>query len=424
MQNIRWQNTLLTGEVPGRKAEPFSVMVHFSRPQGRLHASGECSCAVKNNCRHVAAVMLANLQPREAQPQPTEPLATVTGDPQPLLRLESRANFISGYGHYGHRQKRLDFAAVSFDYRGVPVPAGSQAESFAGSDGLRYRVARQMAAENAWLAQIHALGLSPIPAGHIYTPTPLPPTSDAPAAPEQWHALIKKNLPQLRKRGWQVSVEEEFSGNFTEVSAIEGRATRAGDGWFDLELAMKVGRRRVRLEPLLTKLFSEDPRWTAGNLSPIADDEAIELRDDRQQRLLFRAGQLKPLVANLIDLFTGEERPLRLAAWDTGRLGSSDERTRWIFDGEDPVHQLAERLSGNAGVQPVSPPQGLKAQLRDYQQQGVNWMQFLRQHQRAGVLADDMGLGNTSPPLAHLLLEKEAGRLAAPVLHQRGWHHD
>ncbi|WP_338505519.1 hypothetical protein [Erwinia aphidicola] len=34
VQNIAWQNTLLTGEVPGRKAEPFSVMVHFSRPQG------------------------------------------------------------------------------------------------------------------------------------------------------------------------------------------------------------------------------------------------------------------------------------------------------------------------------------------------------------------------------------------------------
>ncbi|QUG74206.1 helicase [Erwinia sp. E602] len=414
VQNIRWQNTLLTGEVPGRKAEPFSVIVHFSRPQGRLSASGECSCAVKNNCKHVAAVMLANLQPREEQA--TLALTTVGGDPQPLLQLESRANFVSGYGHYGHRQKRLDFATVSFDYDGVAVEAASQAESFAAADGRRYQVQRQPAAENAWLAEIHALGLSPIPAGHIYTPTPLPAAIFAPEAPERWHAFIKKSVPALRRRGWRVSIDREFSGNFTEVSAIEGRAIQAADGWFDLELAMKVGRRRLRLEPLLAKLFSEDRRWTAGNLSLIADDEAIELRDDRQQRLLFRAAQLKPLVANLIDLFATPDRPLRLAAWDVGRLSSSDERSRWIFDGENPVHQLAQRLSGNAGVQPVSPPQGLKAQLRDYQLQGVNWMQFLRQHQLAGVLADDMGLGKTIQTLAHLLLEKEAGRLDRPAL--------
>ncbi|WP_338502113.1 DEAD/DEAH box helicase [Erwinia aphidicola] len=43
-------------------------------------------------------------------------------------------------------------------------------------------------------------------------------------------------------------------------------------------------------------------------------------------------------------------------------------------------------------------------------------MQFLRQHQLAGVLADDMGLGKTIQTLAHLLVEKEAGRLDRPAL--------
>jgi len=113
VQNLQWQNNLLTGEVPGRKAEPFSVIVHFSRPQGRLLASGECSCAVKNNCKHVAALMLANLQPR--QPIAAVALKTIEAVPVPVLQLQSRAKFISGYGHYGHRQKRLDFASVSLD---------------------------------------------------------------------------------------------------------------------------------------------------------------------------------------------------------------------------------------------------------------------------------------------------------------------
>ncbi|MCK8394015.1 SNF2-related protein, partial [Erwinia amylovora] len=78
--------------------------------------------------------------------------------------------------------------------------------------------------------------------------------------------------------------------------------------------------------------------------------------------------------------------------------------------------QLAQRLRGHTGLPPVAPPVGLQAPLRDYQQQGVNWMQFLRQHQLAGVLADDMGLGKTIQTLAHLLLDNEAGRLDRPSL--------
>jgi hypothetical protein len=33
--------------------------------------------------------------------------------------------------------------------------------------------------------------------------------------------------------------------------------------------------------------------------------------------------------------------------------------------------------------------------LRGYQLQGVAWMQYLREHGLAGILADDMGLGKT-----------------------------
>ncbi len=43
-------------------------------------------------------------------------------------------------------------------------------------------------------------------------------------------------------------------------------------------------------------------------------------------------------------------------------------------------------------------------------------MQFLREYQFNGVLADDMGLGKTLQALAHLLLEKEAGRADRPSL--------
>ena len=54
--------------------------------------------------------------------------------------------------------------------------------------------------------------------------------------------------------------------------------------------------------------------------------------------------------------------------------------------------------------------------MRDYQLEGLAWMQFLREYEFAGILADDMGLGKTIQTLAHILTEKEAGRLTKPAM--------
>jgi SNF2 family DNA or RNA helicase len=65
-------------------------------------------------------------------------------------------------------------------------------------------------------------------------------------------------------------------------------------------------------------------------------------------------------------------------------------------------------MRGEQPLASVPVPTGLQATLRPYQQQGLNWLQFLRQHRLAGILADDMGLGKTLQTLAHILVEKQA----------------
>lgn len=40
-------------------------------------------------------------------------------------------------------------------------------------------------------------------------------------------------------------------------------------------------------------------------------------------------------------------------------------------------------------------PAAIDAELRSYQQSGVNWLWFLNKYKLHGILADDMGLGNT-----------------------------
>lgn len=52
-------------------------------------------------------------------------------------------------------------------------------------------------------------------------------------------------------------------------------------------------------------------------------------------------------------------------------------------------------------------PSALKARLRDYQKQGLNWLNFLDTFGFGGCLADDMGLGKTIQIIAFILLQRE-----------------
>ncbi|HPE19467.1 MAG TPA: DEAD/DEAH box helicase [Tenuifilaceae bacterium] len=52
-------------------------------------------------------------------------------------------------------------------------------------------------------------------------------------------------------------------------------------------------------------------------------------------------------------------------------------------------------------------PEKLNAQLRNYQIQGLRWMQILHENKLNGCLADDMGLGKTLQTLAMLLFAKQ-----------------
>ncbi|MFI7670051.1 DEAD/DEAH box helicase [Nocardia sp. NPDC049526] len=65
---------------------------------------------------------------------------------------------------------------------------------------------------------------------------------------------------------------------------------------------------------------------------------------------------------------------------------------------------------------PVSPPVGLKAQLRPYQERGLAWLTTMSRYGVGGILADDMGLGKTVQVLALLVHEREGTDSCGPTL--------
>jgi len=64
-------------------------------------------------------------------------------------------------------------------------------------------------------------------------------------------------------------------------------------------------------------------------------------------------------------------------------------------------------LRGPEALRDVSPPRGLGAELRPYQEVGVRWLSLLHRLGLGACLADDMGLGKTIQVLALLLAVKE-----------------
>src|SRR5690606_29600059 len=83
--------------------------------------------------------------------------------------------------------------------------------------------------------------------------------------------------------------------------------------------------------------------------------------------------------------------------------------------GDPSARKFAEGLVGVEKIEVVAPA-ALNATLRPYQIEGLSWLQNLRARGVGGVLADDMGLGKTLQTIAHLVTEKEQGRLERPAL--------
>ncbi len=270
-----------------------------------------------------------------------------------------------------------------------------------------------------------------------------------------------ESVPQLQALGWVVWVRPGFAHHSVPVSAwrlvlepgtgavlgqavdgplqpgpppVAGLGLARREGSWLLSLGVEVDGEQLDLAPMLADLLRRDSRWLyADKLAAIDALDLVQLRAPGGRRIEAPAGPIKAIVAAMLDVLSTTRRagPLPLAGWDMFRLDSlrqglsesaqalakrAGEHGRWQLQGADGLHLLAQRLGKAGGPSAVAAPQGLTITLRPYQLEGLAWLQYLRAQQLAGILADDMGLGKTAQTLAHILVEKNAGRLDCPAL--------
>ncbi len=372
----------------------------------------------------VVAATLAEIAPDLPSPAGSnEAFRVVEASLTPVLQI-STANIygLSGYRDYGDEWDRrlFDYAVPAFRYGVHRFGLDEKQEFVTLATGETVRIRRDPQAEARLIGALAELGFTPVPHHAIYAARPLPRPSYGLASEAAWEDFKSELLPRLRAAGWEVELPPDFRHDYVDIDEWQAEVSEAAPGWFDLSMGIVVEGRRLALAPLLASLFARDPRWLDLHaLDRIADTATVTLDGPDGRRIRLKAERLKPVARTLIDLFDAGiqyDGRIRVARLDAPRLAELADMGRWQFKGMDGVRALADRLLRTQGVTPVPTPPGFALELRPYQQEGLAWLQYLREQDLSGILADDMGLGKTAQTLAHLLTEKEAGRLDKPAL--------
>lgn len=331
------------------------------------------------------------------------------------------------------------------------------------------RMQRNLAAEADAMDRVWDLGLIPVDANklqwrHRAAAATLGPVWTL-AQEAHFGDFWAEQIPKLRAEGWSVVVQPGFAHESVPVQRwklliapdtgellgkevdgplaarerpVQKLQLPEREGAWLLSLGIEIDGETLDLAPMLADLLRRDARWLhAQQMAAIDDIAIISLRAPGGKRIDAPAGPLKAIVGAMVDLLTDPTRnqrkdgdPLHLGAWEARRIEAlraglvqahrvgtvNGWNNAWQLQGDAGLAQLAQRLRTIGTPQPVHAPQGLQVQLRPYQLEGLAWLQYLRAQGLGGILADDMGLGKTAQALAHVLTEKNTGRLTRPAL--------
>lgn len=152
----------------------------------------------------------------------------------------------------------------------------------------------------------------------------------------------------------------------------------SGLDWFDVSISVTFGDQTLSLKDLKKSVVAQDKYVRLGDGSIGILPEAWL----KKYAHLFRSGALKK------DHIAVSKYQLSVidSLYDDLDLESNMVKNHL---------NLREKLRSFSTIDTVKTPAGIKATLRDYQKEGLNWLNFLDEYGFGGCLADDMGLGKT-----------------------------
>ncbi|MGB4115928.1 MAG: DEAD/DEAH box helicase [Polaromonas sp.] len=323
-------------------------------------------------------------------------------------------------------------ATLRFDYNELLVYAAHNQNptllEMPASDtepAVRVMLHRDLKVEQAAHDFLRGLTLAGDTQGQFYLPF------QSSAQQQLWLRWVDDGFAVFKDAGFTLVAAPDLHDWVVRADALDvqlaGKPNQKSDAdesqspWFDLSLGMAIDGKRHNILPLLPDLLAHLAATTHDEAITSQLPEHVYLEQADGSYLRLPTEPLKPWLQALLELVGDKSKKelagdlLRLSRLEALRLGASlGAGAQW--KGADSLREMVSQLAGRSSLPDVAVPDGLQATLRPYQLQGLSWLQFLRTHALSGVLADDMGLGKTLQTLAHVLIEKNAGRLDLPAL--------
>ncbi len=345
--------------------------------------------------------------------------------PTPEIRLGIESIRRPVHGYYSETYQ-YPTAEILFDYEGhmIPFSLGNISESIAYvDDDVVYVIKRNFDKEKEYLLGLHDfIKLGNLEESHHNSEDPVKLAITSIVDESDFIPFVVKVLPQLERKGWHIVRNHP---NFLEVlhdedinwySALDEKSEY---DYFGFRMGIMVDGEQIDILPIISNIirntYQED-------FDKLADNDVVPMPLPNGKILAVPYSRIKPILKILIELYDSQwngQGPIMLSRAQAALLIEIEKafqsaQLRW-FGGEK-LRDLGKKLAEFKSIKTIHPPKTFHAALRNYQQEGVNWLQFLREYQLNGILADDMGLGKTVQTLAHLSIEKDKNRMQEPTL--------
>lgn len=206
--------------------------------------------------------------------------------------------------------------------------------------------------------------------------------------------VLRRDMPAVVRQLIDVNWEVHAAGIQIRNPGEFNIGVTSGHDWFDLNAEFDFDGFSVPLPALLQAVRKGEEFVTLG-------DGSQGLLPEEWIQRYSKMAQLGEVVDDSIRF-----RPSQAMILDA-LLAAQPDATR-----DKDFATYCRKLKNFTGIKPKAAPRTFKGDLRDYQKDGLGWLNFLREFRLGGCLADDMGLGKTIQVLA--LLESRRSRRLKP----------
>jgi len=209
---------------------------------------------------------------------------------------------------------------------------------------------------------------------------------------ENWFLPV---FEEWRSLGITILGFNEISGNKLNAHTIKVSVqVLSGINWFNSLIKVSFGKKQASLKHIHKAIRSKTKyvQLDDGTLG-ILPQEWIE-----KFSAYFNAGEVL------------DHETLRIARTNFDTVTDLYEEPWFSTDAKRDITDLQDKFANFSGIYPVEVPGELKTNLRNYQKDGLNWLNFLDDFNFGGCLADDMGLGKTVQIIAFILMQRSKTR--------------